>query len=73
MTGNYVAQDQSTGTMSGTIKGNTFAFRWKQGEYEGPGSFEISGNSMDGQYSTDVYPADMNPYYLTGTWHADRQ
>lgn len=78
VTGFYVAQDGSRGTINGRLKGNLLTFDWTQatpdGEYRGSGQFAFNGNSFNGGYNTTQYPnPNTDPALLTGTWSGTRQ
>lgn len=76
VSGGYVAQDGSKGTINGTVVAGVLKYKWTaDGGFVGTGSFQMTGEGvMDGNYVTTVYPdPDMDDYYKSGSWHAELQ
>ena len=76
VSGGYVAQDGSKGTIDGIVAANVLDFKWTaDGGYVGTGRFQMTDEGvMDGNYDTTKFPdPDMDDYYKTGSWHAERR
>jgi hypothetical protein len=76
VSGTYVAQDGSNGTINGTVEGTLLGYTWTaDGGFAGTGSFNMTSDGvMDGMYTTSAYPdPNMDDYYKTGSWHAERR
>jgi hypothetical protein len=76
VSGRYVAQDGSTGKISGRVKDGVLDFKWEQdGGFKGTGQFSLSsdGRTFNGVYTSEPNKKITDSRYLQGTWNGTRR
>ncbi len=74
VSGTYIVQDGSQGSISGEVNGRSLSFEWEQdGGFTGEGQFSLAtdGASFSGVYSAEPQQG-LAPEFLQGTWKGNK-